>query len=132
MIAPPARKGKIYTIAGCDSFAAALASGITAQYGDSADPLALARVTLLVPTRRAVLAVRKAFTDLAPTGVTLMPQILPLGDVGDDDVRGDNGYDTLFGNEGDDYLKGGDGDDTLDGGEGANRLVGGVGRDTMP
>ncbi len=91
MTMPAARKGKIYTIAGSDSFAAALASGITAQYGDPADPLALARVTLLVPTRRAVLAVRKAFTDLAPTGVTLMPQILPLGDVGDDDLAGGEG-----------------------------------------
>lgn len=88
MTARPPRKGKIYTIAGSDSFAASLAAGIKAQYGDVGNPLALARVTLLVPTRRAVLAVRKAFTDLEPSGVTLMPQILPLGDVGDDDLVG--------------------------------------------
>lgn len=87
----PPRKGKIYTIAGSDSFSASLAAGIKATYGDTDNPLALARVTLLVPTRRAVLAVRKAFTDLEPSGVTLMPQILPLGDVGDDDLANGGG-----------------------------------------
>jgi ATP-dependent helicase/nuclease subunit B len=83
----PPRKGKIYTIAGSDSFAASLAVGVKAAHGDKSDPLALARVTLLVPTRRAVLAVRKAFTDLEPSGAVLMPQIQPLGDVGEDDLE---------------------------------------------
>ena len=81
-------KGKVYTIEGSDGFARSLALGVKAAHENADDPLALARVLILVPTRRAVLSLSRAFQDLNPDGVTLMPQILPLGDVGEDDLEG--------------------------------------------
>jgi ATP-dependent helicase/nuclease subunit B len=79
-------KGQVFTIAGRDGFARALASGLSQRFAKRGDPLALCRVTLLVPTRRAVLSLRQAFVDLDPETALLMPQILPLGDVGEDDI----------------------------------------------
>lgn len=87
------RKGEVFSIEGSASFARSLAMGLKARFEDKDDPLSLPRVLLLVPTRRAVMSVARAFQDLDPTGVTLMPQILPLGDVGEDDLSLEVGLD---------------------------------------
>ena len=88
-------EGKVYSIPGSQGFAIRLAEGIKARYGDEKDPLALTRVKLFVPTRRAVQALTKAFQDLEPTGISLMPQILPLGDVSADELEAEDGAGSL-------------------------------------
>ncbi|WP_075220334.1 double-strand break repair protein AddB [Acuticoccus yangtzensis] len=44
------------------------------------DPLALSRVTIYLPTRRAARELATAFLDLAPGRAALLPRIEPLGD----------------------------------------------------
>jgi ATP-dependent helicase/nuclease subunit B len=65
------------------------------------DPLALARITVLLPTRRAARSLREAFLRLsagqgeAPAPL-LLPRLRPIGDLGDDSVAlglGDDGGD---------------------------------------
>ena len=76
---PPA----VFTIDAGLPFSDALANGLIARVGTGPD---LARVTLLVPTRRAVRALRDAFlreTDGVPL---LLPVIRPIGDVDEDDL----------------------------------------------
>src|SRR5580704_3278623 len=56
-----------------------------------ADPLLLPRVTVLLPTRRAVRSLREAFLRVAPDGKVigtplLLPRMRPVGDVGSDEL----------------------------------------------
>ena len=60
-------------------FVDALAAGILARHGG--DPLDLAAVTVLLPTRRACLALRDAFLRRSGGAALLLPRITPLGDV---------------------------------------------------
>ena len=53
--------------------------GVLAQYGG--DPLALADVLILLPTRRSVRALREAFLRAAGGKPTILPRMAPLGDV---------------------------------------------------
>lgn len=62
-------------------FADDLAHGIIAEYGG--DPLVLADVLVLLPTRRSVRAVREAFLRAANEKPTILPRLAPLGDVDD-------------------------------------------------
>ncbi|MBS9477156.1 double-strand break repair protein AddB [Ancylobacter radicis] len=48
------------------------------------DPLALASATIFLPTRRAGRLLAEALTARMPAGVTLLPRIVPLGDVDED------------------------------------------------
>ncbi len=78
-----ARPPAVFTIDSGLPFSDALANGLIARFGTGPD---LARVTLLVPTRRAVRALRDAFlreTDGVPL---LLPVIRPIGDVDEDDL----------------------------------------------
>ncbi|BBE73347.1 double-strand break repair protein AddB [Oharaeibacter diazotrophicus] len=51
-----------------------------------ADPMALAAVTVYLPTRRAARALAGALSDALGGGTVILPRILPLGDVDDDPV----------------------------------------------
>jgi ATP-dependent helicase/nuclease subunit B len=90
-VRPPA--SHIYTIAADRPFLATLARGLVDLAGD--DPLALSRMTVLLPTRRAVRALRDAFLRLTGEGggpgrPLLLPRMRPLGDLdGDEPVAGD-------------------------------------------
>ena len=53
--------------------------GVLAQHGG--DPLALADVLILLPTRRSVRALREAFLRAADGKPTILPRMAPLGDV---------------------------------------------------
>ena len=64
-------------------FADELARGVLAIQGD--DPLSLADMLILVPTRRSVRALREAFLRAAGGRPTLLPRMAPLGDVDDGD-----------------------------------------------
>ena len=71
-------------------FADELARGVLERHG--ADPLALADVLILVPTRRSVRSLREAFLRATDGRPTLLPRMAPLGDV-DDSEAGDFGDD---------------------------------------
>ena len=73
---------RVFSIGAEARFADELARGVLAQHG--ADPLALADVLILVPTRRGVRALREAFLRAADGRALLLPRIAPLGDVEDD------------------------------------------------
>ena len=76
---------KIYTIPAGVPFADALAQGIVAQFA-GADPLTLSALTVLLPTRRAVRAVREAFLRVSGGAAMLLPQLRALGDTDADDL----------------------------------------------
>jgi ATP-dependent helicase/nuclease subunit B len=79
----------IYTIAPDRPFLATLATGMLALAGG--DPLALPRMTVLLPTRRAARALREAFLRLTalgsdPGAPLLLPRLRPIGDLDDDEI----------------------------------------------
>ncbi len=57
---------KVYTIAAYRPFLATLAAGLLGMAG--ADPLQMTRITVLLPTRRAVRSLRQTFLQIAPNG----------------------------------------------------------------
>src|SRR5712671_6683713 len=73
---------RIFTIPSGIPFARALCEGVIARSGS--DPLTLADALVLVPTRRAALALREIFAD-ALGGAALLPRIRALGDIDDDE-----------------------------------------------
>jgi ATP-dependent helicase/nuclease subunit B len=80
---------KVYTIATHRPFLATLAAGLLGMAG--ADPLLLPRMTVLLPTRRAVRSLREAFLRVAPDGKVigtplLLPRMRPVGDAGSDEL----------------------------------------------
>jgi ATP-dependent helicase/nuclease subunit B len=68
-----------YTIPPGAAFVDALAAGVMNECGG--DPLALARYTILLPTRRAGRALREAFLRVTGGRPLLLPRLLALGDV---------------------------------------------------
>ena len=80
---------KVYTIAPERPFLATLADELLAMTGG--DPLRLPRVTVLLPTRRAVRALRDVFLRAAPEGreagtPLLLPRMRPIGDLDSDEL----------------------------------------------
>jgi ATP-dependent helicase/nuclease subunit B len=80
---------KVYTIAARRPFLATLAAGLLGMAG--ADPLQLPRITVLLPTRRAVRSLREAFLRVAPDGKVagtplLLPRMRPIGDLDSDEL----------------------------------------------
>jgi ATP-dependent helicase/nuclease subunit B len=80
---------QIYTIAPDRPFLATLAQGLLAMA--AGDPLRLSRMTVLLPTRRAVRAVREAFLRLSGEGSAagtplLLPRLRPIGDLDADEI----------------------------------------------
>jgi ATP-dependent helicase/nuclease subunit B len=80
---------KVYTIPAERPFLDTLAGGLLAL--TDADPLRLLRVTVLLPTRRAVRALREAFLRAAPDGrqpgtPLLLPRMQPVGDLDADEL----------------------------------------------
>ncbi len=69
----------VYTVPAGAAFADTLAAGLLAEY--AGDPLKLAEVTLLLPTRRACRTVREAFLRLADGAALLLPRLVAVGDV---------------------------------------------------
>ena len=80
---------KVYTIAAHRPFLTTLAAGLLGMAGT--DPLKMARITVLLPTRRAVRSLREAFLRVAPDGKEvgtplLLPRMRPIGDLGSDEL----------------------------------------------
>ena len=55
-------------------------------FAAAADPLALASVTLYLPTRRACRLARDAFLDVAKTDAAILPRIVAIGDIDEDEI----------------------------------------------
>jgi ATP-dependent helicase/nuclease subunit B len=70
---------RLFTIAAHLPFLDALVAGLSAETGD--DPLALARYTILLPTRRAARALSEAFLRHSEGKALLLPRLVPVGDV---------------------------------------------------
>jgi len=75
---------RVFTIAPERPFVDVLAAGVLADHG--ADPLRLADVTILLPTRRACRMLREAFLRQGGGRALLLPRMTPLGDVDEDDL----------------------------------------------
>lgn len=68
-----------------ETLAKALISGELVQgFKPDNDPLALASVTIYVPTRRAARALRSVFAKLSGSGTAILPTIKPLGEFDED------------------------------------------------
>ncbi len=79
-----AAKPCIYTIPSGLSFVDILARGIIEKAED--DPLELARMQILLPTRRACRSLREAFLRLSDGKPLLLPRMTPLGDVDEEEL----------------------------------------------
>ncbi len=77
---------RVATIPAAAPFVDSLAAGILAMVAESGgrDPLALARVTVLLPTRRAIRSLREAFLRQSDGVPLLLPRLMPLGELDDD------------------------------------------------
>ncbi|MBI3452427.1 MAG: double-strand break repair protein AddB, partial [Rhodospirillales bacterium] len=75
---------RVFTMPAGASFLDALAAGIWREA--DADPLRLARATVLLPTRRACRGLRDAFLRLRGGEPLLLPRMQPLGDIDDDEL----------------------------------------------
>jgi ATP-dependent helicase/nuclease subunit B len=75
---------RIATIPAGVPFLDMLARGVRDEAGG--DPVALARVTILLPTRRACRALREAFLRVSDGAPILLPRMRPIGDVDDDEL----------------------------------------------
>src|SRR5690606_38821757 len=87
MTARPGRqrdRPAVFTIPPGIPFVDALAAGLMAEAGD--DPLALARMTVLLPTRRSCRALQAAFLRRAEGRPLLLPRMRPLGDLDPDEL----------------------------------------------
>lgn len=74
---PDAAQPAVYAIGAQRGFADVLASGLIKRFGG--DPLGLARLTLLIPNRRAGRAITDALVRHASTGL-LLPRMVLIGD----------------------------------------------------
>ncbi|HKX78217.1 MAG TPA: double-strand break repair protein AddB [Novosphingobium sp.] len=79
------RGPQIYSIAAHRGFADALVAGLIPRYADA--DLGLARLTLLLPSRRAARTVTEAFVRLAGDG-SLLPRLVVVGDLDLDETLG--------------------------------------------
>lgn len=78
------KKPAVFTIASDAPFVDALARGILDD--TAGDPLALAAVTVLLPTRRACRSLREAFLRLSDGKPLLLPRLMPLNDMDDEEA----------------------------------------------
>jgi ATP-dependent helicase/nuclease subunit B len=84
-----AMPARVYTIPPSAPFLPTLIEALTggrlgARVGD--DPLALASVTLYLPTRRACRLARDAFLDVLDSDAAILPRIVPIGDIDEDEI----------------------------------------------
>ncbi len=77
-------KPAIFTIPSETAFVDALARGIFADA--TGDPLALAALTVLLPTRRACRSLREAFLRFSDGKPLLLPRLTPLNDVDEEEA----------------------------------------------
>jgi ATP-dependent helicase/nuclease subunit B len=87
----PASRANLFTIPASAPFLAVLIDALCAGklvqgFPDLADPLGLARATLYLPTRRACRLAREVFLDRLGRDAAILPRIVPLGDIDEDEL----------------------------------------------
>lgn len=87
-----AQGAHVFTIPASAPFSATLAKGLLSRVG--ADVMALADVTIYLPTRRAARSIAEVFAREAG-GAALLPEFRPLGDVDEDELLLDSSSDVL-------------------------------------
>lgn len=80
--APPG----VFTIAPGRAFLTDLAEGLAARFARDDDPMALAAATIFLPTRRAARALAEALTRALKRDAVVLPRIVTLGDVDEDEA----------------------------------------------
>ena len=75
---------RIFNIPSTEPFADALAAGLLARAKGA--PEALARMIVLLPTRRACRALREAFLRQSEGRPLLLPRLRPIGDVDEEEL----------------------------------------------
>jgi ATP-dependent helicase/nuclease subunit B len=65
---------------------ALLDGALVPGFAPGADPLALCATTLYLPTRRACRLAREVFLDVMGTDAALLPRIVPIGDIDEDEI----------------------------------------------
>ncbi len=76
----------LYSIAAHRPFLAELATRILSASSADEDPLALARTTVLLPTRRACRAMQDVFLRLTDGAPLVLPRLIPIGDIDEDEM----------------------------------------------
>jgi ATP-dependent helicase/nuclease subunit B len=79
----------VFTIPSHTPFVDALAAGVTDSHASADDPLALARVLILLPTRRACRALQDAFLRHSGGRALVLPRMVPIGDVDEEALQFD-------------------------------------------
>lgn len=74
----------IYTVPAGVSFVETLARGVLSMAGD--DPMELAQIQILLPTRRACRSLREAFLKITEGKPLLLPRMQPIGDVDEEEL----------------------------------------------
>jgi ATP-dependent helicase/nuclease subunit B len=87
----PASRPNVFTIPASAPFLPALIDALRAGklvpgFPSGSDPLALARATLYLPTRRACRLARGVFLDRLDGDAAILPRIVPLGDIDEDEI----------------------------------------------
>src|SRR5262245_14768932 len=80
---------RVFTIPAAAPFVPTLVRALidgTLGFAPARDPLALAAATLYLPTRRACRLVRDRFLDIAGGRAAILPRIVPLGDLDEDEI----------------------------------------------
>src|SRR5262245_24004092 len=80
---------RVFTIPAAAPFVSTLVRALidgTLGFAPARDPLALAGATLYLPTRRACRLVRDHFLDVAGGRAAILPRIVPLGDLDEDEI----------------------------------------------
>ncbi len=87
----PASRVNVFTIPASAPFLAVLIDALrdgklVPGFPASRDPLALARATIYLPTRRACRLARDVFLERLGTDAAILPRIVPLGDIDEDEI----------------------------------------------
>ncbi len=80
---------RVFTIPASAPFLPTLIDALTGGrlgFAVARDPLALASATLYLPTRRACRLARDAFLDVLQDSAAILPRIVPLGDIDEDEI----------------------------------------------
>lgn len=88
------RRQSLFSIPPWRPFADDLAAGLIARFPE---PMALARVLLLLPTRRTIRALTDAFVRESEGKALLLPRMVPAGDIEADEIEGWEGSPFLAG-----------------------------------
>ena len=77
----------LYSIAAHRPFLEDLAAQVLEGCDLNADPLALSRMTVLLPTRRACRALQETFLRLSEGRALVLPRMIPIGDIDEDELQ---------------------------------------------